>query len=519
MGDPVPVVTVAVATYNAGEYLRPSIESLLCQTLYNIEIIIVDDGSTDASMASIADLDDPRLRVITQENQGKSVALNRILDEAQGRFIAIHDADDLSDPRRMEIQAAHLADHPELGVVFSRHSLIVGESVFAPRSRPMSSTECAAMIDNYKIPAIDPTAMYRTDVAREHRYERSLRVGQGIDVILRVGEQHPVEVLGASLYRYRINPESTTRHDPLRTSSMIDRVHARARERRGVPVGQPSVVVGASGNHAYVSHVYEAVSDLRLDRRPLAAARVAVDAMSLLHSWKHRVRVLVLLLSPERSLALRSSAQLGARPDQRTGDEGRTDSSVSRVAVPRALVPAARSARRHVRGAQQFLLELVGRVPSHSFRMTVYRHVFCIEVGVGSSIHRGARWYSASGVRIGAFSTVGNDAFLDGRYGIEFGDNVTLGGDVSVFTAEHDPMNSGFAVSGAPVRIGSYAYIATRAIILPGVSVGEGAVVAAGAVVVKDVAPYTIVGGVPAREIGERSRELRYRGGFRMPFL
>lgn len=519
MGAPDPVVTVAVATYNAGEYLRPSIESLLAQTLREIEIIVVDDGSTDSSIESISDLDDPRLRVITQANQGKSVALNRILGEARGRYVAIHDADDVSDPRRLALQAAHLDANPDLGIVFSRHSLIVGESVFAARSRPMSPTDCAAMIDNYRIPAIDPTAMYRTDVAREHPYEPDLRVGQGIDVILRVAEQHPVEVLGAALYQYRINPESTTRHDPSRTSSMIGKVHARARQRRGAVEDDSSVVVAAAGNHAYVSHVYEAVSDLRLSRRPIAAARVAVDSMPLLPSWRHRARLAALLFSPERTLALRSSAQIGAGPDQRSGDEGRTDSVSSRPAVPAQLVPFARSARRHVRGAQQLLLELVGRVPSHSFRMVIYRHCFGIRVGVGSSIHRGARWYSASGVRIGEFSTIGNDAFLDGRYGLELGDNVTLGGDVSIFTAEHDPMSPTFAVSGAPVRIGSYAYVATRSVVLPGVTVGEGAVVAAGAVVAKDVAPYTIVGGVPARVIGERHSELRYRGGFRMPFL
>jgi maltose O-acetyltransferase len=134
-------------------------------------------------------------------------------------------------------------------------------------------------------------------------------------------------------------------------------------------------------------------------------------------------------------------------------------------------------------------------------------------------VHRGARWYSPGGVRIGEFTTVGNDAFLDGRYGISIGDNVNIGGQVSVFTAEHDPASPHFGVAGAPVEIGSYAYVATGALVLPGVKVGEGAVVAAGAVVTSDVDPFTIVGGVPAKPIGERPRDLRYRCQFRMPFL
>jgi maltose O-acetyltransferase len=149
----------------------------------------------------------------------------------------------------------------------------------------------------------------------------------------------------------------------------------------------------------------------------------------------------------------------------------------------------------------------------------MYRRVFGVRIGVGSSVHRGARWYSPGGVRIGEFTTVGNDAFLDGRYGIRIGDNVNIGGQVSVFTAEHDPASPYFGVVGAPVVIGSFAYVATGALVLPGVQVGEGAVVAAGAVVTTDVAPFTIVGGVPAKPIGVRPRDLRYRCQFRMPFL
>ncbi|WP_407650310.1 DapH/DapD/GlmU-related protein [Cellulomonas edaphi] len=83
---------------------------------------------------------------------------------------------------------------------------------------------------------------------------------------------------------------------------------------------------------------------------------------------------------------------------------------------------------------------------------------------------------------------------------------------------EHDPQDAGFRATGAPVVIEDRAYVASRATVLPGVTIGEGAVVAAGAVVVRDVAPYTIVGGVPAREIGTRSRDLTYELGTHLPF-
>jgi maltose O-acetyltransferase len=119
---------------------------------------------------------------------------------------------------------------------------------------------------------------------------------------------------------------------------------------------------------------------------------------------------------------------------------------------------------------------------------------------------------------IGRNSIIGNDAFLDAREGIEIGNNVNMGGHVQVFTLEHDPQARDFGIKGGPVIIRDYAYIATRTIILPGVTIGEGAVVAAGAVVTRDVEPYSIVAGVPARKIGERTRDLEYKLDYHLPF-
>jgi len=161
---------------------------------------------------------------------------------------------------------------------------------------------------------------------------------------------------------------------------------------------------------------------------------------------------------------------------------------------------------------------LVGRVPIHSLRLWWYRHVLRIKIGPGTSFHWRAAFYQPSGIVIGAHSIVGNDSFLDGRRGLVIGDNVNIGGHVQIFTLEHDPDARDFGTQGGPVTIGDRAYVATRATILPGVTVGEGAVVAAGALVARDVAPYTIVGGVPAKFLRERERDLGYTLNFHMPF-
>lgn len=165
-----------------------------------------------------------------------------------------------------------------------------------------------------------------------------------------------------------------------------------------------------------------------------------------------------------------------------------------------------------------FAATLVGLVPSHLFRRMMYRHVFRVRLGKGSVIHWQCRFFEPSGVTIGEHCVIGNNAFLDGRGGLTIGNCVVTAAEVSIYTWQHDIDSPQFAVTGGPVVIEDYVYIGPRAIILPGTHIGYGAVIAAGAVVTSDVPAYAVVGGVPARFIRERSRDLRYTPGFAMPF-
>lgn len=106
---------------------------------------------------------------------------------------------------------------------------------------------------------------------------------------------------------------------------------------------------------------------------------------------------------------------------------------------------------------------------------------------------------------------IGADSWVDGNVKLYSVDDIKIGHDAVVSegaficTASHDVMSEAFALTTAPIEIGDYAWVCSRAIVLPGVKIGVGAVVAAGAVVTKDVAPWTIVGGNPAKEIGRRA--------------
>lgn len=157
---------------------------------------------------------------------------------------------------------------------------------------------------------------------------------------------------------------------------------------------------------------------------------------------------------------------------------------------------------------RDYLAEITGRLPSHGARHLCYRHLLGVNIGRHTSIHRGCRLYCPSRVQIGDNTIINRDVLLDGRMGLLIGDNVSISEGAAIFTLEHDPNSADFANRGAAVQIEDYVFIGARATILPGVKVGYGAVVAAGAVVTRDVSSYTIVGGVPARSIGERTHNL-----------
>jgi len=155
-------------------------------------------------------------------------------------------------------------------------------------------------------------------------------------------------------------------------------------------------------------------------------------------------------------------------------------------------------------------IRLLGRVPSQGLRQSVLCRVFGARIGSGTVLYGGFEIRSPRRLEIGEQSVIGHRAVLDARGGLTIGRRVNLSSEVMIWTAQHDYRDPHFAAVFKPVRIGDYAWLGPRCIVLPGVTVGEGAVVAAGAVVTKDVAPYTVVGGVPARPIAERPRGIEY---------
>ncbi len=150
-----------------------------------------------------------------------------------------------------------------------------------------------------------------------------------------------------------------------------------------------------------------------------------------------------------------------------------------------------------------FLINTSGCCPFWFVRKLVYT-LAGLKIGSGSKIHVFCRFFEPKNIEIGSDTIVGEFSFLDGRAKIKIGDHTDIASQVLVYNSKHDIDNPDFRAIEYPVEIGDYVFIGPRVIIMPGVKIGKGAIVAAAAVVTKDVLPGKIVAGVPAKEIAER---------------
>lgn len=152
------------------------------------------------------------------------------------------------------------------------------------------------------------------------------------------------------------------------------------------------------------------------------------------------------------------------------------------------------------------LLRWVGFIPSHMLRNLIYT-LAGIKIGKGSTIHCWANFFDPKNILIGEDTIIGDHAFLDGRDKLTIGNHVDIASQILIYNSEHDLESMEFKARTEPVEIKDYVFIGPRVTIMPGVTIGKGAVVAGGAVVTKDVADFAIVGGVPAKVIGERKNK------------
>lgn len=200
-------VSVVIPCFNAGRLLEEAVQSALAQTWGNLEIVIVDDGSTDAdTLALLESTPWPRTKIFRQPNAGPAVARNRAIREARGEYILPLDADDTIDPTYVEKAVAVLNAHPEVGCVYCRAMKFGAEQ--GPWDLPPYRLE-ELVIDN----VVFVTALFRkADWQEIGGFDERLRHGvEDYDFWVKmVASGRDVVQLNEFLFHYRVQEKSRT---------------------------------------------------------------------------------------------------------------------------------------------------------------------------------------------------------------------------------------------------------------------------------------------------------------------
>lgn len=165
-------------------------------------------------------------------------------------------------------------------------------------------------------------------------------------------------------------------------------------------------------------------------------------------------------------------------------------------------------------GGTRFVIFNISYIPSCHFRKLLYKGLG-VKMGKNVTIHFRAELRAPEKLSLGDGSIIGDNAILDARRGLTIGRNVNLSSNVSIFTLQHDHRDPYFGLPSEDkvklsVEIDDRVWLGANVIVLPGVHIGEGAVCCAGCVVTKDVEPFAVVAGIPARKVNERPRNLKY---------
>jgi glycosyltransferase involved in cell wall biosynthesis len=220
---PVPLVSAAIVTYNRAAYLGDAIESVLAQTFADLEVIVVDDGSTDDTERVVEPYLD-RVRYIRQENGGESAARNTAIAAAQGEFLAFCDSDDRWYPDRLERQTAAVRDRPRVGLVHGHVELIdedgnrlpeqnaAHRAIFsAAHRKPVTYAGYA-----WNCRCLSSATLFRRSVFDEiGGYDLALPAAADYDVYLRLvlAGYEVVFLHGAPLAEYRLHAEQSTAYN------------------------------------------------------------------------------------------------------------------------------------------------------------------------------------------------------------------------------------------------------------------------------------------------------------------
>lgn len=199
-------VSVVIPAYNSMEYLPQTLANILCQTLQDFEVIVVNDGSSDNITDWFSEnIKDPRLKLISQPNQGPSIARNTGMSHAQGNYIAFMDADDLWEPTKLAKQVQVLDEDPKVGLVYTWVSYIDSQGNLTGRIRKhnVNGMVLPTLIQYNLIDCGSVAVVRRECFEKFGGFDQSVVPIEDWDMWLRIASQYSFKVISEPLVYYR----------------------------------------------------------------------------------------------------------------------------------------------------------------------------------------------------------------------------------------------------------------------------------------------------------------------------
>lgn len=309
-----PKVSVVMPTFNAEQYLRTSIKSILNQSFTDFELIIVDDGSTDNTIATIKEFEDNRITLIERKDKsGVTSARNRGIREAQGEFIAQHDADDYSDQTRFQRQVDYLDSHPDVAMVGTGANLVNERKGVTERRRVEESPSLDDLLQHNHY--IQGSVMIRASALESvGYYDERFPVTEDYDLWLRLAKKFEVRNIDEPLYNFRIHQDSlySDTMEKIKLYHQLARLRVTNRvseERFEELVGQDfpeEVCDELSANERFNHHQETAQELLRYDN-PVSSRRHAKQALKTKPLSIKPILLIILSYFPQKYVYLAES--------------------------------------------------------------------------------------------------------------------------------------------------------------------------------------------------------------------
>jgi glycosyltransferase involved in cell wall biosynthesis len=226
--DPNPLVSIIIPCFNGEAYLKETLESALAQTYPHVEVIVVDDGSTDRS-GEIAQAFP--VRYLRQENRGLTPSRNRGIQESRGSCIVFLDADDRLKPEAIATGLSVLNQHPECAMTVGDHLFVDSDGAYlsASRKQCLQAAHYEALLGSNFIEMISSVIFRKSVFDVVGAFDPHLRVAEDYELYLRIAREYPVCCHPAVVAEYRLHKNNVSRNSELMLTMTLDVLESQAR--------------------------------------------------------------------------------------------------------------------------------------------------------------------------------------------------------------------------------------------------------------------------------------------------